>query len=200
LLLVGYLLTLWQVRWGYFFALIFVMVSPWIFAWLRRGWLAGLIFALSLWPLAGEWDTRLFGNQEQRAEHLAEMEALRVVASGVHAPALAAWWQSPALAYWSHEPCVAGTSHESLPGILDSARFFTTESPGAAEEILQGRKVHLVVVSNPDNLVADSAQILGVPVSEKALAYTLFNAPHSAPPFLHFVYENQWFKVFQFQP
>ncbi|MGC3990788.1 MAG: hypothetical protein QM796_14125 [Chthoniobacteraceae bacterium] len=199
LLMAVYLLTLWQLRWGYFFALVFVMMSPWVFAWLRRGWLAWVVCLVSLWPVASEWETRIFGGQEQHAQHLAEMEALREIASGVHAPSLAPWWESPALVYWSHQPSVAGSSHESLPGIVDSAKVFTAESPAEALQILKARGVHLVVVNDPDNLVANSARILGKPVSDKALAYTLFNAPHSAPPFLRFVYQNQWFKVFQVQ-
>jgi len=199
LLLAVYLLTLWEVRWGYFFALVFVMASPWVFAWLRRGWLASAVFVISLWPIAREWDSELFEGQEQRAQRNAELQSLREIAAGVHGPALAPWWQSPALAYWSQQPCVAGSSHESLPGIVDSARFFTAQSVDNARRILEARKVQLVIVGSPDEIVANSAQILGVKPDERALAFTLFNAPHSAPPFLRFVYQNEWFKVFLVQ-
>lgn len=126
LLLVTAALTLWQIRWGYFFALAFALALPSLMTVTRRGWLAWTVLFFSLWPVAREWDRMLDTWQngvveEMRAENAALYNvAMYLRAENRQLPVMAPWWFSPALAYWSGQPCVAGSSHESLPGIVDS--------------------------------------------------------------------------------
>ena len=79
--------------------------------------------------------------RNSKACSAAESAALRnlvVAAIGSRGgPFLASWWLSPAIAYWSRQPGVAGTSHESLPGIVDTARFFLSTDPASAAAILR---------------------------------------------------------------
>ncbi len=49
-----------EVRWGYFFALVYAMSLPWQLSLFKRKWLVWTLFLLSLWPVAREWDYRLF--------------------------------------------------------------------------------------------------------------------------------------------
>ena len=53
LLLVTFGLTCWQLRWGYFFALVFAMSLPWQLAVLRRAWIAWPVFVTALYPKNG---------------------------------------------------------------------------------------------------------------------------------------------------
>src|SRR5207253_11488916 len=136
LLIIGLLvttfgLTIWQARWGYFFLLVFALVLPGLLApikWRAAVWIG---FALSLFPILREWDERLWPNESElsrRIESRNEAVQLRDLATSLPSPEvrpfLAPWWLSPSLCYWSGQPSVAGSSHESLPGIVDSARFF----------------------------------------------------------------------------
>jgi len=118
-------------------------------------------------------------------------------------PVLAPWWQSPALAYWSGQPCVAGSSHESLPGTVDTSRFYLSADPSAAEAILARRRVAWVVAYDPGRVLAVSSAILGETAPEGTMAQSLYEHPNldeypnSAPPFLkatHF--SNPAFRVF----
>ena len=214
LLLLTWALTCWQVRWGYFFALVFAMSLPWQLAVFPRRWMRAAVFAVALWPVAREWNDRLFPSEtelgqraEQRADNLALYDAARQLRGERRLPILAPWWQSPALAYWSGQPCVAGSSHESLPGIVDTCRFYLCEDPAAAQAILERRKVACVVVYEPTRVMETSRKILGVhppgsaslPLgdpAEKAMGVLLFRRPHRPPPFLELVYGNLAFRVF----
>ncbi len=164
-------LTLWQLRWGYFLALTFALSLPWQFAAMRRPWIAWSIFLLALWPLAQDWDEKLFPTDHPELEletkrGLLRLEAVRLreVAEAMRSPDrrpfLAPWWLSPALSYWSRQPGVAGSSHESLPGIVASARLFI--APDAAEVERQARElgVKWIVTDDPDRLVATSRALL----------------------------------------
>ena len=113
---------------------------------------------------------------------------------------LAPWWWSPALVYWSGQPAVAGSSHESLAGIVDTARFFSTTDPKVAEKICTQRAVETVVTGNPENIVIEvRAHALGQPLpqQENTMADILWERPHSAPLFLHLVFDNVVVKVFE---
>ena len=129
---------------------------------------------------------------------------LRDIAEHMKAPALlpvlAPWWFCPALAYWSGQPAVAGTSHESLPGIVDGARFYMSENPGEAEEIVRARGIRRVVAYDPERVLETAATVLGRHASERDLATVLYEAPHSVPRFLTVEYANRAFKLFDVQP
>ena len=182
LLVTTFALTIWQLRWGYFLAVSFALSLPWQFAALRRGWLAWLIFLLPLWPLAREWDEKLFPDDHPDLEletkrSLSRLEAVRLrevaetMRSPDRRPFLAPWWLSPALAYWSRQPGVAGSSHQSLPGIVASARFFTTPDPAEAARLAHALGVKWIVTDDPDRLVSTSRALLG-------------GAGGSAPPYV----------------
>ena len=184
-------LTIWQLRWGYFLALIFAMSLPWLLVGFRKPWLVWCLFVASLWPVFEDWDERLFPDadaQKQSALQRHEGVLLRQVANQMRSsetqPFLAPWWLSPALAYWSGQPGVAGSSHQSLPGILDSARFYLADDHLAAGTILRERKVHWVVADEASRVIHTSALLLGVDTPSARLAVTLSEHPKEAPPFL----------------
>jgi hypothetical protein len=188
---VAFALTLWQVRWSYFLALAFVWALPWQMSPLRRPWLAWLVFLASLWPVMKDWDIRLFPDapaQARAAMQRAELTALRelvTATSGENAgPFLAPWWLSPSIAYWTRNPGVAGSSHQSLPGIVDTARFFLSSSPEAAASILRHRRVRWVVADDASRVIATSTTLLAIPPPVDAFATTLMDHPEEVPEFL----------------
>jgi len=138
---------------------------------------------LSLWPIAREWDELWFPDAEtsearylDRSERInARLAALRMRSDEV-LPFVAPWWLSPSISYWSGQPAVAGTGHEGIAGILDTARFFLTEDPKEAREILERRKVKLVVAGDPSRAVKNSMDILGKPSPRKPLAEQLWGS------------------------
>ena len=191
LLLVTFGLTCWQLRWGYFFALTFAMSLPWQLAVLRRAWIAWPVFVVALYPVAQDWDARLFPDEEaerRRAEQRAERTALRETVSVLTGEArggfIAPWWQSPAIAYWTRQPGVAGSSHQSLAGIVDTARFYLAENPATAAAILQKRRVAWVLADDAGRMTVTSAALLGLAPSSTPLALTLAEHPRDVPPFL----------------
>ena len=208
LMAVAFGFTLNQLRWGYFFALVFAMSLPFALAAVRKKWIAWTLFAVSLWPVAGEWEAMLFPN-ETRAAQLAERRAdnvqLRDAADRLaHVPrggVLAPWWFSPALAYWSGQPCVAGSSHESLAGIVDTARFYLTagdaEDRGRALELLNRRQVRWVVSYDWARVLEQSEKLLPMMLPRISMARRLDERPHNAPPFLRPIYANGAFKIFE---
>jgi len=197
-LLIG--LTLWNVRWGYFLVLVFALSLPLLLTVFRWRWAGWAVFLVSLWPVAADWDNRLYPDDEvfrSRAEGVADAVALRDAAlalrglpeGGVMAP----WWFSPAVVWWSGQPCVAGSSHQSLPGIVDTAEFFLSEGDG--REILARRNVRYIIAYEPDRVVSNSAQILGRPGPPEPLARRLYHHPGGEEARL--VYANRFFKVFE---
>jgi hypothetical protein len=192
--------TVWQLRWGYFFVLAFAMSLPWQFRAIRRPWIAWVAFAIGLWPLAVSWSRMLFPTveaQEDQAWRQSSQAALRRIAVKMRGPQraafLAPWWMSPQIAYWSRQPGIAGTSHQSLPGTIDSARFYLASNADDAAAILKRREVHWVVADNASYdagqrerllAVTNAAALLNEPVPEESLALTLAEHPREAPPFL----------------
>jgi hypothetical protein len=79
---------------------------------------------------------------------------------------------------------VAGTSHESLPGIVDTARFFLTDDMHAAAAILRKRRVHWVLADEAGREIDTSKTLLGVTSPHDPLATTLSDQPDEAPEFL----------------
>ncbi len=206
LLVVTFALTIEEVRWGYFFALVYAMSLPWQLSLFKRKWLVYPVYLLSLWPVARDWDERLFPDplhDLDRALRLNDQRRLRQAADFIREKApgciLAPWWWSPALVYWSGEPAVAGSSHESLAGIVDTSKFFSTTNPKLAEAICTQRAVETVVTGNPENIVVESVHVLGQPLPQhdNTMADILWERPHSAPLFLHLVFDNNVVKVFE---
>ncbi|MEI6560657.1 MAG: hypothetical protein WCO68_01065 [Verrucomicrobiota bacterium] len=196
-------LTCWQARWGYFLALVFAMALSTLLNVFPKRWIAFGAFAVSLWPLAMEWDRQTDPKNaplrmEQRMDNLALYNVAQSLRSTHRLPILAPWWQSPALAYWSGQPCVAGSSHESLPGTVDASLFYLSTDSDAAEAILARRRVACVVVYDPERVNAVSSAILGKPTPRDAMGRLLYERPHSPPPFLKLVEtsSNAAFRVF----
>lgn len=197
-------LTMWNARWGYFLALICALSLPWALSaipWRTAAW---ILFVLSLWPMAKAWETELYpnpGRQREIAEKIKDDIQLRQVANALIAPGqniiLAPWWLSPPLAYWSGQPCVAGSSHQSLPGIVDTARFYLAQTPAEAAAILEKRHVSYVVAYEPDRILPNSSQLLAQEAQPRALGKMLYHFPARAPGFLELVYQNDYFKVYE---
>jgi hypothetical protein len=178
-------LTVWQLRWGYFLSAMFALALPVFMPGWRKAWIAWPIFLIALWPIAQEWDAVLY--PDKKTEHRRELEraeavALRNIVDGKSGenggPFLAPWWLSPSIAYWSRQPGVAGSSHESLPGTVDSARFFLSKSEEEGLVILQARGVRWILADDALRVIGNSAALLGVPPPESCMAQTL--APRGA--------------------
>jgi hypothetical protein len=198
-------LSMYHARWGYFLALFFAMSLPWILPSLRKPWLAWLVFLISLWPAAAEWDRRLYPEDEAfraRVENIADAVALREAAlslrersvGGVVAP----WWFCPAIVWWSGQPCVGGTSHQSLPGIVESCEFYIGEE--LDPEFLQKRQVVYILVYEPDRLISNSEQILGRSATGPTIAERLYAAREETPVGLKKIFANHFFKVYEVAP
>ena len=216
LLLLVWGLTCWQVRWGYFLPLVYAFTVPGQLGVVPPRWWpalsAGLV--LALWPLAADWREH-FHPPPERAEALAEARADNVrlretaaflarAAADATGPArgvLAPWWQCPALAYWSGQPAVAGSSHESLPGTVDTARFYLETDARAALDLLRERRVRWVVAYEPQRVLeATAAPLLGRPVPPRCLGNILYQRPRLAPTFLRLAFADEYFKVYEVAP
>ena len=198
LLLFG--LTVWQLRWGYFLLLAFAMSLPWMLRAFRSTATAWIAFAVGLCPVVMSWSRTLHPAEkvvEDQAWRQLSQARLRTIAvamkAGPRTGFLAPWWMSPQIAYWSGQPGVAGTSHQSLPGILDTARFYLSTDEAKAAEILHRRQVGWVIADNAsfdveqrDRLIAvtNSEVVLGVRSEEEPLAVILAGHPRQAPGYL----------------
>jgi hypothetical protein len=204
LLFTSYFLTVWQVRWGYFFVLIFAIALPALLAPIKSRAAVWIAFLLSLYPILRDWDERLWPNETQlasRVERRIESAQIREIAlslrsSDVH-PFLAPWWLSPSIAYWSGQPGVAGSSHESLGGIEDSARFFLSEDLQEARTILNKRNVTWVFAYDSERVAQNSSGVLNEAVPLHPLCRVLDRTPTQAPPFLIFSAQNTACKLYR---
>lgn len=204
LLIATYLLTLWQVRWGYFFMSIFAVTLPSLLAPIESGAAVWVAFAISLFPILRAWDEQLWPNEsalatriERRNEGVQLQELAIIIRSNDVHPVMAPWWISPSVAYWSGQPAVAGSSHESLDGIADSARFFLSENALAARQILEHRKIAWVFAYDSDRVAANSASILAMPIPAHPLCRTIDRTPAQAPRYLIFSGQNAAAKIFR---
>ena len=204
LALAAYGLTCWQIRWGCYLALIVAMALPFALAAIPSRAAAWTAFVLSLYPIAKQWDSLLYPDErgieardEQRADYKLLRDTATALISGERTGILAPWWLSPPLAYWSGQPCIAGSSHESLPGIVDTARFYLATNPDEAREILTRRNVSYVVAYEPSRVLGTSSLLLDEPARRDSLGAILYNTPVLAPPWLAVVYSNPYFKVYE---
>jgi hypothetical protein len=195
-------LCFWHARWGYFLALVFAMSLPWALAALRWKWLAAAVLAVSLWPVAAEWERILYPNDEvfrARAENVADAVSLREATGAIGenggGAVLAPWWFSPAIVWWSGKPCVGGTSHQSLPGIVDSCGFYLATEDAEAREILRRRGVEWVFAYEPERAIGNSEQVLGRKSESGTMAERLYKKQPVEG--LALVFENRFFKVYR---
>lgn len=207
LLLLTLGLSLWYARWGYFLALVFAFSLPHALAAIPLRPVVAILFVISLWPVASEWDRQLFPDPKREtalAETREDATLLHQAALSLKGPEmpprptiLAPWWLSPALSYWSGQPCVAGSSHQSLPGTVASARFYLSSDPEVARKILHDRGVRFVVAYEPSRIVENSSQILGIAPPQDSLAQRLSNHPSDAPDWLRLTFTNALYKVYE---
>jgi len=197
-------LTMWNARWGYLLSLVYAFTLPWTLRAIPWGPLAWILFLASLWPVAKTWEAQLYPSQERQAEiadNLADAVELRQVANALISTEstiiLAPWWLSPEIVYWSGQPCVAGSSHQSLPGIVDTARFYLSETPNQAAAILEKRHVSYVIAYEPSRILSNSSQILGEEVPPRALGKMLFYFPKRVPGFLELLVEYKYYKIYE---
>jgi hypothetical protein len=172
---------------------------------LRKNWIIWTVFLASLWPVAWAWDARLFPSPEQQArEQEKKIEAVLLeqtagfLATQPRGGVLAPWWISPALARQSGQPMVGGTSHQSLPGSVDTARFFLSDDDSVAAAQLQLRQVKYVVTDAPERVIGTSTALLGVPAPAEPLIVHLHRG-RDVPAFLDPVFANQFFRVYKVQ-
>lgn len=199
-----YGLTMWQRRWEYFLVLVFVLSLPWAMQAIRRSWLRWVLFMISLWPIAAQWEMLLYPEGEYAASRIEARQeavllrdaAVRLISDDI-TPVLAPWWLCPPIAYWSHEPTIAGSSHQSLPGIVDTARFYLSEDESEAREILRRRQVFYVFGYEPDRVMGTASPLLGKKGGPESLGVRLFGESGDVPPWLHPVYSNAFFRVYE---
>ena len=203
LLVVITALTGWQARWNPWLAAIFCLALPWILRPLAKPWLVWLVFLVSLWPVAAAWEARTLPSPQEvtrRQEVVREAALLAQTAEFLRNPprggVLAPWWSSPALAHRSGQPMVGGTSHQSLPGSVDTARFFLSDDDNVAAVPLSLRSVKYVVTDAPERVIATSAALLGVPAPPQPLIVRLASG-RDIPDFLQPVFANQFFRVYK---
>ncbi|MEP6937621.1 MAG: hypothetical protein ABI871_06085 [Chthoniobacterales bacterium] len=206
LLFATFALTVFQARWAYSFAVLFVLTIPILLAGVKSRAVVWTIAAISFLPILREWDERCWPNELRRTQDtVRRLEAvqLREVALRLRAvdpgPFLAPWWLSPAIAYWSVQPGVAGSSHESLPGIEKSARFMIADDMSAAREVLCRQKVTSVIAYDAQRVSSNSAALLGIRAPQSALISVLDRAPTGAPPFLRLSYQSGVCKLYRFE-
>lgn len=204
LLIATYLLTIWQVRWGYFFVLIFALALPALLAPIKSSAAVWIAFVLSMFPILRDWDERLWPNEAQladRMERRIESAQIRSLSLSLRSPEvdpfLAPWWLSPSIASWSGQPGVAGSSHESLNGIEESARFFLSEDSQKGREILEKRHVVWVLAYDSDRVAQNSAAVLNQAVPLRPLCRVLYQTPSQAPPFLIFSAQTPACKLYR---
>jgi hypothetical protein len=204
LLIVTYLLTIWQARWGYLFVLLFALALPALLAPIKSLATVWIAFALSIFPILHDWDERLWPNEGQlavRVERRSESAQLRELALNLQSrdvhPFLAPWWLSPSIAYWSGQPGVAGSSHESLNGIEDSARFFLSDDLQKAREILKNHRMAWVCAYDSDRVAQNSAAVLNQELPVHPLCRVLDRTPGQAPGFLIFSAQTAAFKLYR---
>jgi hypothetical protein len=204
LLVATYLLTIWQVRWAYFFVLIFALVLPAFLTPIKSSTAVWIAFLLSIFPILREWDETLWPNDAQvasRVEKRTESAQIRqlalTLASSELQPFLAPWWLSPSIAYWSGQPGVAGSAHESLKGIEDSAGFFLSDDLEQARSILQKDNVAWVFAYDSQRVTQNSAAILDAAVPRDPLGRLLDRTPSQAPAFLIFSAQTPVCKLYR---
>jgi hypothetical protein len=203
-----------QARWTPFLALGFALSLPAAMAVIPSRILAWALFVAGLWPVAATWEALLYpDHQRALAVYENRRESLLLRQAALHPSGarqkpdtdrvsiLAPWWVCPAFVYWSGLPAVAGSSHYSMPGTLDTARFYLATDDSEARQILSKRKVRWVVAYDPQRIIRTSAPLLGTrPPGEPTMAARLWSRTAPKPPWLGPVFENTFFKIYEVSP
>ena len=192
--------TVWQARWAYFFVVVLVMILPACLAAIEKRSLGWIIAILAFFPILQDWDESLWPNELKIARASQERAAAmqwRELESKEAQPFLAPWWLSPSIGYWSGQPAVAGSSHESLSGIADSARFFLATDLSVAQGILEKHNVVWVIAIDAEDVIENSATILGSTRPANPLARVLTHPPGRAPAFLSITAQNGAGKIYR---
>ena len=200
LFLLTFVLCTTAARWGYFLGIAVLFSIPFLLETWRAPWIAALFF-LGFWPIAAEWDLRLWPTSEERdrlAEQREDYRELRQICQSIDGGGVVApWWLSPSIAYWSRGKCVAGSSHQSLPGNADVAQFFLSRLPAKSREIVQRRNVRWVIAYEPSRVLFTSSALLEIPAVNDAFAITLYDQPRRAPSWLQLERETQFFRLYR---
>ena len=196
-------LTGWQARWSPWLVAVFCLSLPWILSPLRKAWAVWTLFIISLWPVAAEWEKRVYpapSEAARRAEIIAEAAYLAQTAEYLRSQprggVLAPWWISPALARQSGQPMVGGTSHQSLPGSVDTAHFYLADDDVLAAGQLRSRDVAYVVTDDPGRVIPTSSALLAIPPPARPLIARLARG-RDVPAFLEPVFANTFFRVYK---
>ena len=86
LLAASYALTLWQARWGYFFALLFSLTLPLLLEPLKSRLVVWAVVIVSFFPILQYWDAQIWPNESElarRAEARREAVELRALAERI---------------------------------------------------------------------------------------------------------------------
>lgn len=197
-----------QARWTPFLALGFALSLPAALCVLRSRIAAYAMFMASLWPVAAEWDRILFPEgeralavRENRKEAwLLRDAAFRLREAGSEGSILAPWWISPAFVYWSRVPAIAGSSHYSIPGTLDAARFYLSETDAEADAILSRRRVRWVVAYDPPRILKTAIPLLRITPTGITMAQRIWSRSLPKPDHLWQVYANEFFQIYEVKP
>ncbi|MHC4943233.1 MAG: hypothetical protein ACYTG7_09475 [Planctomycetota bacterium] len=164
-LLIGSLLTLWQMRWRDIHALLIapvlaVSLWEWLHMWrpaarLKAPMALGLAAAISvllLFPWLEITGRSLSGKIEPSGQYKAlrhisewirENDPLR---PGETDPAvMTVWDEGPMIRYWSGRPVVAGPYHRNMEGILDTMMAYTARTDKAFARYAEKRKVRYLI-------------------------------------------------------
>lgn len=191
------LLSVWQLRWFPFLVTLggFLILVAW--PQLGRNWKVAT-FALQILPLiiwnGIEWN-RLQPMKPSRALSL----ALQAIPAG--GAILAPPQHTGQVLFETGQPVVAGPSPQSLPGILDTSRFFSTEDFRLAAEILEKRKVEWILLTRPEPLIAQSAHLIGKDATRlsnnrQLVTWRLWDYK-ALPEAYQIRYASQQFKIYQ---
>jgi hypothetical protein len=201
-----YALTLWQARWAYFFLLLFAIATPSLLASVKPPAVGWAMFMVSIFPVLQDWDRRLWPNESAsiaRFEARSEAVELRALANQIRSETkhafLAPWWLSPSIAYWSGQPAMAGSSHESLPGTLESARFFLSHEALQARELLQRHRIEWVFAYDASRVLENSNAIVNKnkKITAAPLGLLLDRTPSQSPPYLRLVAQGGTAKLYR---
>lgn len=223
-------LYFWQSRWAPYAAMGLALLAPFALgsllaapAWTAlpagvKGALAAVCFAATVWHPAAEWDRLVFSapSKARREEALADGIALRRIAlairseqerrgleSGARRGIIAPYWLCPALAYWSGAPAAGGVSHQSLPGILDTARFFAAPDWLAAALVLDRRQARWVVADVEERTVGTALVLLGTAPPSDPVGRRLEHFGRNREPDPDWLVERGragWFRWFEAAP
>ena len=140
------ILTALQRRWLYYASLGELFLIARYCQMAPTQWFRQVVIGLFLVSMANVDYTEIKANARSPANQpsleLAQISRAIDQPGGIMAP----WWLSPGLLYFSGQPIVSGSSHCGIPGIVASAKFYTSTSWTEAKRLLDERKVRWVVV------------------------------------------------------